>query len=71
MNYLLVNLAVADMIVGMFMTPQFILRHLFTHPDGLAGEVICKFLTEGNLSWTASVVSVISLLAVSVRDTLL
>jgi hypothetical protein len=30
MNYLLVNLAVADMIVGMFMTPQFILRHLFT-----------------------------------------
>jgi hypothetical protein len=67
MNYLLINLAVADMMVGIFIAPKFILSHLFTHPDGLAGTVICKLLTGGNLWCIGIVASSFSLVAVSIE----
>ncbi|XP_031566386.1 substance-K receptor-like [Actinia tenebrosa] len=65
MNYLLVNLAVADMIVGVFLTPRFVFSHFFIHPHGLAGRLTCMFLTAGNISWTGAASSIISLLAIS------
>jgi hypothetical protein len=51
MNYLLLNLAVADMMVGVFIAPQYIFSQLFTLPNGLTGTVICKLLTGGTLAW--------------------
>jgi len=34
MNYLLVNLAVADIVIGLFMLPRHVLHHAFDHPTG-------------------------------------
>ena len=36
MNYLLLNLAVADMMVGTFFAPKVLLLSTFTHPTGTA-----------------------------------
>lgn len=65
MNYLLVNLACADMMVAIFIAPQYILLHTFKHPHGSSGDYLCKFITGGNLMWIGGVVSVVSLIAIA------
>ncbi|XP_078349113.1 neuropeptide FF receptor 2-like [Oculina patagonica] len=65
MNILLLNLAVADMMVGLFIAPRFIFIHLFKHPDGLAGKVFCELLTGGNLAWYGGVTSVFTLVVIA------
>ena len=65
MNFLLLNLAVADMMVALFVAPRFILIHFFKHPDGLAGTWVCKLLTGGNLTWTGGACSVFTLVAIA------
>ena len=37
MNYLLVNLAVADIVIGVFMLPRHVFNHAFKHPTGILG----------------------------------
>ena len=64
-NYLFVNLAVADIITLTFIGPQYIFIHLFKHPTGTTGDFLCKFITGGNISWTGGVASVFSLVAIS------
>lgn len=64
-NYLLLNLALADIITVIFISPQYIFIHAFTHPTGVAGDFLCKFITGGNLSWIGGVASVFSLVAIS------
>ena len=64
-NYLLFNLAVADIITVTFTSPQYIFIHLFTHPTGTTGDFLCKFITGGNISWMGGVASVFSLVAIS------
>ena len=44
-NFLLVNLAFADIMVALFIAPQFVLIHTFQHPNGVIGTFLCKFLT--------------------------
>ena len=34
MNVLLVNLAVADVVIGVFMLPRHVFHHAFDHPTG-------------------------------------
>lgn len=65
MNFLLVNLALADIMVALFIAPQFILIHAFKHPYGLAGTLLCKFLTGGNLMWTGATASSFSLVVIA------
>lgn len=65
MNFLLINLACADMMVAVFIAPQYIFLHTFNHPNGLTGEYLCKLCTGGNLMWTGGVVSVVSLIGVA------
>lgn len=65
MNILLLNLAVADMMVGLFIAPRFIFIHLFKHPDGLASKVFCELLTGGNLAWYGGVTSVFTLVVIA------
>ena len=50
MNYLILNLAVADIMVALFIIPRFIFVYIFSHPDGMKDTVLCKLLTGGNLS---------------------
>lgn len=64
-NYLLVNLAVADIITVTFTSPQYVFIHAFSHPTGMTGDFLCKFITGGNISWIGGVASVFSLVAIS------
>ena len=47
-NYLFVDLAMADIMFPTFIAPQYILSQTFTHPGGVTGKVLCKLLTGGN-----------------------
>lgn len=66
-NYLLMNLAVADMLVGLFFTPQYIFMHMFTHPGGLAGNVLCRLLTGSNVAWVGGAASVFTLVVIAIE----
>ena len=66
-NYLLVNLAVADMTVGIFLAPGYIFIHTFTHPDGVAGNVLCKLLTGGTWGWVGASATIFSLVAIAIE----
>ncbi|KAL9957312.1 hypothetical protein ACROYT_G038935 [Oculina patagonica] len=64
-NFLLANLAVADMMIATFHVPEYILSHTFTHPDGMTGTMLCKLLTGGNFTWVGAASSVFTLVAIS------
>ena len=64
-NYLLVNLAVADIMYSTFSIPQIILSHNASHPEGVTGRVLCALLTGGNLAWIGAYASVFTLVAIA------
>ncbi|CAH3040391.1 unnamed protein product [Pocillopora meandrina] len=64
-NYLLMNLAVADMIVALFSSVQFIISPAISHPTGAKGTLLCKFLTGGNPAWIGAIASIFSLIALA------
>ena len=69
-NYLLFNLAVADLLFGVFLAPQFIFLPFFRHslPDGVLGDWLCKLLLSTVTSlWMASKASVFTMLCLSVE----
>lgn len=66
-NYLLVNLAVADIMFATFIAPQYILSQTFTHPDGVTGTVLCRLLTGGNFAWVGAASSVFTLVNISIE----
>ena len=61
------NLAVADMLVGLFFTPQYIFMHMFTHPDGVTGTVLCRLLTGSNVAWVGGATSVFTLVVIAIE----
>lgn len=50
-NYLLMNLAIADMMIVVSFTPRHILEGLYHHPRGLVGEILCKTITSDTFTW--------------------
>lgn len=64
-NYLLANLAVADITVAVFMVVDQLFFHVVHHPTGVAGDYLCKLLTGKILTWVGSVASVCTLLAIA------
>ena len=64
-NYLLINLAVADILFGTFVMPDVLLRLASTHPGGTMGTVLCKLLTGGSLAWVAAASSIVTLVAIA------
>ena len=64
-NFLLMNLAIADMTVAMFFAPRYLFIHSITHPDGAAGLLLCKLLTSGNLAWVGAASSVVILVSIA------
>ncbi|KAL9975315.1 hypothetical protein ACROYT_G012468 [Oculina patagonica] len=67
MNYLLVNLAVADILFAAFIAPDIFFALTSTHPEGMVGTVLCKLLTGGNVAYIASASSVVTLVAIAVE----
>ena len=59
------NLAIADMTVATFLLPSYVFVHTFTHPDGVAGNVLCTLLTGGNFAWIAGGTSAFTLVAIA------
>ncbi|XP_020626535.1 tyramine receptor Ser-2-like [Orbicella faveolata] len=68
-NYLLVNLAVADILYVTFISPNvFIIQFSFTNlPDGVTGTVLCKFFITGTLAWVGAASSILTLAVVAVE----
>lgn len=67
MNYVLVNLAIADILVAIFMGIKFVIAPTFVHPGGKTGWYLCKFVTGGTTAWTAAIASIYSLVAIAVE----
>ena len=65
MNYLLVNLAFADIMVAVFMVTDQLFFHVVLHPEGVAGDYLCKLVTGKILTWVGSVASVCTLLSIA------
>ncbi|KAL9957308.1 hypothetical protein ACROYT_G038931 [Oculina patagonica] len=66
-NYLLINLAVADVTFATFLASEFILSYAFTHPDGMTGKVLCRLLTGGTLGWVGGASSAFTLVAIAIE----
>ena len=64
-NYLLTNLAIADALHAAFLTPQTSFNITPTHPEGIAGTVLCKLITGGNLACAVKTSSVVTLVAIA------
>ena len=67
-NYLLLNLAVADILYAAFIAPTVTFTVTFIHhPDGTTGAILCKLLTGGGVGWIAAVSSIITLDVIAVE----
>ena len=64
MNLLLVNLAVADMTVAVFIAIRYIFILMFTLPSGKVGDAICKLVM---FMWVGAYVSAFSLVCISLE----
>lgn len=65
MNYLLLNLAVADIMVGVFLAPGSVLRYFISAlPDGDNGQIFCQVLSIEGVTWLGGASSVFSLTAI-------
>jgi len=66
-NYLLINLATADIVVAVFIGIPFVVTPSLTHPEGKMGDVLCKLFTGGNVGWIGALASVFTLVAVAIE----
>ena len=67
MNYLLVNLAVADITVAVFIAIRYIFTLFFTHPKGKAGDFVCQLLTGEAFMWVGALASAFSLVCIALE----
>ena len=65
MNFLLVNLAVADIVFATFIAPKVIMNLKLSHSEGMTGTVLCKVLTGGTVAWVGSASSIVTLVAIA------
>ncbi|XP_078345970.1 QRFP-like peptide receptor [Oculina patagonica] len=68
-NYLLLNLAVADIMYVTFIAPNvFFVQFSFTsHPNGIIGTVLCKTLITGTVAWIGGASSIATLPVVAIE----
>ncbi|EDO35479.1 predicted protein, partial [Nematostella vectensis] len=67
MNYLLVNLAISDMLLLVFFSPTFIFRGAYKHPTGRTGDVLCVLLTGESFAWMGGYASAYFLVAIAIE----
>ena len=56
-NWLLFHLAIADLLVAVFLFPPCILSHFIEQPSGVLGDLLCKFIMNGALGWVSAAAS--------------
>ena len=64
-NYLLVNLSIADIIVAISVSIQYIFGPAYKHHSGELSNYMCRFLTGGNFTWVGTAASVFSLVVIA------
>ena len=64
-NWLLLHLAIADLLVAVFFIPPCVLSHFIEQPSGLTGDLLCKFITGGEFGWVAGSASSFLLVAIA------
>ena len=62
-DYLLVNLAVADIIYTTSSLAGVVLGHTNGHPGGVSGKVFC--IAQGTIAWVGAFSSVLTLVAIA------
>ncbi len=68
MNYLLVNLAIAEIMFGTFIAIKVVFRLTnVNHPDGMTGTVLCKLLTDGHVAWIGAASSIVTLVVIAIE----
>ncbi|XP_068733403.1 G-protein coupled receptor 83-like [Montipora capricornis] len=65
-NYLLVNIAVADIFYSTFHVSELIFRHIPTKPEGLSGKAFC-FLRNSSIQWIGAACSASTLVVIAVE----
>jgi len=67
-NYLLVHLAIADIVYAAFIAPKGYFKLTSVHhPDGMTGLMLCKLLTGGNVAWVGAVASAVFLVVIGLE----
>lgn len=67
MNFLLVNLAIADILFATFIAPRIILMVNLSHPERVTGSILCKLLTGGAVAWIGALSSIATLTAIAME----
>jgi len=67
LNYLLVNLAVADMVFALSILTRYLIIPVITLPEGLTGRFLCTVLTSGALGWIGAAESILCLVYIAVE----
>ena len=67
LNYLLVNLAVADMISALCIGIGYVMTPFITYPEGEVGRYLYMFLIKGELAWIGAAESVLCLVYIAVE----
>ena len=66
MNFLLVNLAISDLLTLVFCLPGMILSYT-KQPNGQMGNLLCKFITTHTIAGVGMIVSGLTLTLISVE----
>ena len=66
-NYLLVNLAAADIIMLLWATQSQVFRLTYEQPSGYAGDYLCKFVTGGTMVTLAVTVTTFTLALIAIE----
>ena len=67
LNYLLVNLAVADMISALCIRIRYVVTPFITYPEGEIDRYLCMFLIDGDLAWVGAAESILCLVYIAVE----
>jgi len=64
-NYLLVNLAIGDIMYAVFIAPEVITTITSNHPGGVGGTVLCKLLSAGIFAWVGGIPAMVTLVVIA------
>ena len=67
LNYLLVNLAVADMVFALSILISYLILPFITLPEGQTGRFFCTFLAGGGIGWIGAAESILCLVYIAVE----
>lgn len=61
------NLAVADIMTGAFLTPEYIVNYITIQPEGTTGAILCRLLLGGTFGWVGGAASVFTLATIAIE----